>query len=101
MAKVIKGMDHELGDALRALVMRELRNELCWVSFQKADGTKRKMFCTLLQTFLPDAEPRTSAAIKAAKMKLEAHPFLITVWDVEKMEWRAFNLDKFYRLTVI
>ena len=49
---VILGKDHYIGNSLRKLVLHALRSELCEVRFIKADGTKRIMQCTLLETFL-------------------------------------------------
>lgn len=94
---VIRGKDYELGNQLRLDVLKQLRNELCEVRFLKADGTKRIMQCTLLETFLPDLK-QTIRDRKDAPIK---DPFTITVWDTEKEAWRAFKLETFLRLTVL
>jgi hypothetical protein len=97
---VLLGKDYELGNQLRKDVLLQLRNELCSVRFVKADGTRRYMQCTLLETFLP---PPTDAYLRGIleKGQPKPNPNLITVWDIEKNAWRAFRLETFLRLTVI
>lgn len=99
MATVIRAKEYDLGIPLKKLVQRNLKNELCEVRFIKADGSKRIMYCTLLETFLPDED--YSGPSYETMLKRQNNPFLITVWDIEKMEWRSFTLDRFLRLTVI
>lgn len=98
LPKVLRGKDYELGDELKSLVLNYLRNELCEITFVKADNTKRVMLCTLNITFLPELGHHSSTAAEA---KREHHPWLITVWDVEFMEWRSFKLERLLRVSYI
>jgi hypothetical protein len=96
---IIKGKEHALGARLKRLVLNALHRELCQVRFIKADGTKRVMLCSLMPTFLPDET--YSGPSYETMVKRMNNPYLITVWDVEKMEWRAFTLERFLRLTTL
>lgn len=98
LPKLLRGSEHELGDELKSLVLRYLRNELCEVTFVKADNTKRIMLCTLMVTFLPELDGGSSTAAIA---KRENNPWLITAWDVEKEEWRSFSLERLLRVSYI
>ena len=97
-ALVIRGGDHEFGDELKALVLKQLRDNLCEIVFIKVDGTKRVMYGTLIPTFFPELSDTVSAATQHRK---ENNPYLITVWDYEVMGWRSFDLARFNRLTVL
>lgn len=69
-----------------ALEFRELlRKDVCVVTFTKKDGTVREMLCTLMPAFLPDdpANVRQNGQIDT----------VVTVWDLEKSDWRAFRVD--------
>lgn len=60
-----------------------LRQNVATVEFKKKDGTIRKMICTLLPEFMPEAPaPDTKPS-----------DTVITVFDLEKNDWRAFRVD--------
>lgn len=74
---------------LTASDIRELLKEnILEVVFEKADGSERKMFCTLIPEFLPSkgeeilTQPRTP------------NEEVLTVWDLEHNDWRSFKLSK-------
>ena len=96
---VIKGSAYPLGKRLKNAVNAALHSELCEVRFIKADGTKRVMLCTLMDTFMPD-EDYTGPSYETL-IKRHNNPYTITVWDAEINEWRAFTLERFLRLTTI
>ena len=62
-----------------------LYNERCQVTFIKRDGTQRVMLCTLQPDYLPEQ--------KDLEEQLNDDPNLITVWDLEKKDWRRFRFD--------
>jgi hypothetical protein len=97
--KVIRGKDYGLCPKLKTMVLKRLHHDLCEVRFVKADDTIRIMLCTLLPTFMPD-EDYDGISYETMK-KRENNPYLVTVWDVEKMAFRSFTLERFLRLTVI
>lgn len=59
------------------------------VTFTKADGTLRKMKCTLKPDMLPPAKPVTEAK-QQKPQDLES----IRVFDLDKSEWRSFRFDR-------
>jgi uncharacterized protein YndB with AHSA1/START domain len=68
------------------LVARLQREEL-EVTFEKVDGTTRRMRCTLIPSFLPE-EYRNKAP-----MLTETTPLAISVWDLDNSGWRSFRVD--------
>lgn len=68
-----------------------LQQKVANVVFTKADGTLRKMRCTLMTSFLPeqkDVEEYTARMNKTA----------VPVWDLEHKGWRSFRLDSIQEL---
>lgn len=64
-----------------------LRTHILKVTFTKADGTIRHMRCTLMDALMP---------VKAISELYEAtviNENAISVWDLDKTDWRAFRLD--------
>jgi|TARA_A200000159_G_scaffold151097_1_gene160977 hypothetical protein len=68
---------NELRDLLSENVLR--------VTFDKKNGEKRVMTCTLKKDYLPEA--KGSSNYKEAMTSL-------SVWDTNANGWRAFCLDK-------
>lgn len=67
-------------------IKEKLRSGNCTVVFKKADGTERKMLCTLQEASIPlESRPKNSSA----KQSEDA----IAVWDIEKQAWRSFRYD--------
>jgi hypothetical protein len=56
------------------------------VTFTKKDGTSRVMNCTLQEGVIVPHEKKTDRE----KTPNEA---LLSVWDIDKGEWRSFRLD--------
>lgn len=76
--------------ALRNEIIGALKRGIVTVMFTKVDGTHRTMRCSLNEAHLPPKpEPDPSAP---APVKPKRPPTNIVVWDVEKTEWRSFNL---------
>jgi WYL_2, Sm-like SH3 beta-barrel fold len=62
--------------------------DLCIV-FTKKDGTEREMFCTLVESKIPeDKRPQTQEE-KSSQTSGSA----VRVFDTEKQEWRSFRWD--------
>ena len=73
-----------------------LKDEVCEVTFTKADGSERLMVCTLSneemnksKTFVDMQEKRDPN--KAPSKPLAEH--LIRVWDLENDGWRTINFN--------
>ena len=62
-----------------------LRNGLCYVEFEKKDGTLREMTCTVNQTYIPRD--------KMPKDGVDYADSVIRVFEVSKDQWRSFRVD--------
>jgi len=71
----------------RDWLIDKLRNEdNVIVTFQKVDGTERKMFCTLSESKIPkDQAPKGSGKAQSSES--------LAVFDLEKSGWRSFRWD--------
>lgn len=67
-----------------------LKREIVEVQFNKKDGTKRTMLCSLKHNILPSTSDTTSNVAK--KLKRENNG-VIAAWDLEKDAFRSFRLD--------
>jgi hypothetical protein len=61
------------------------------VTFTKKDGTERVMNCTLQEDYLPE----TTGAGRAASFDA------VSVYDVDKEDWRSFRWDSIKAVKVI
>lgn len=75
-------MKFDYNDLVKRLQVEELE-----VTFEKMDGTMRKMRCTLLPSFLPEQYRGK------APMLTETAPTAISVWDLDNSGWRSFRVD--------
>jgi len=91
MAKIIDNLTEEQ-NALRSEMTTALHESVCSVTFIKSDGTERVMQCTLLPERLPFREDTN-----LSKPKPKRTPMNIVVWDLEKSDWRSFNLKNVIR----
>ena len=64
-----------------------LQENQCEVTFTKVDGSVRVMPCTLKSDLLPVIETKTEKASK--KENLET----LSVWCLDKKEWRSFRVS--------
>ena len=66
------------------------------VNFEKKDGSKRQMLCTLSGGLIPvDKQPKTSSETSARTIGSA-----LPVYDLEKGEWRSFRWDSVKTITV-
>lgn len=66
-----------------------LKEGICTVTFEKKDGTIRKMKCTLNKEFIPSLEIHEEAQ---RKKRIE-NSNVLSIYDVENNEWRSFRLN--------
>ena len=66
-----------------------LKDGVCTVKFDKADGTERKMRCTLNEKLLPE-DDRAGAVAVALK---PSNDNVVACWDLDKAGWRSFRID--------
>ena len=67
-------------------IKQMLQENACEVTFTKVDGSVRVMPCTLKSDLLPVIESKTE---KAAKKE---NPDTLSVWCLDKKEWRSFRV---------
>jgi hypothetical protein len=69
---------------LKQEIVSILTKNVCKVTFEKADGSLRDMICTLNFDLIPIQIAGTS----------KPNDEVVTVWDMEKEDWRAFRVDR-------
>lgn len=65
----------------------QLRQSVLMVSFDKINGDRRDMTCTLDRRYLPSDQQADAAVAKPTKASL-------AVWDLNANGWRSFRLDR-------
>ena len=69
----------------------------CLVEFTKADGSNRKMLCTLRKAAVPPADENVPFSRSKYRDRKENADILV-VWDLEagdgNGDWRSFRLDR-------
>ena len=69
-----------------------LREGIVLVTFQKKDGTERKMKCTLSESEIPNEKtPKGTGKAKNSDA--------LAVFDIENQEWRSFRFDSIKEIT--
>ena len=79
-------------------IIKELKESILQVSFDKVDGSSRSMRCTLRKDFLP---PATEEELKEYDEWHIKNPEVVAVWDIEKNGWRSFRVDSVKYVQVI
>ena len=72
--------------AFRVWLQGILKTETVCLTFRKKDDTIREMKCTLIESKLPVVEKKTDRVRKE-------NDDLISVFDLEKNEWRSCRYD--------
>ena len=75
----------------RELLLEALSKHECTVTFTKINGETRVMPCTLKEDLVPKQEP------KGTKKPNEA---VVSVWCLDKREWRSFRVDNVVDLQI-
>jgi hypothetical protein len=69
----------------REQLLKSLHESNVAVTFTKADGTERRMLCTLRSDALPAVDEKKIAGTYTDEV--------IRVWDLDNSEWRSFKVD--------
>lgn len=80
--------------------LRELKNGICSVVFEKVNGEQRQMNCTLSANHLPVSTDKGHEEAESVARRISEST--IPVWDVVLQEWRSFRIEsvlEFERLT--
>lgn len=92
-------------DDMKIAMKDYLRSGSATVIFEKADGTMRTMVCTLNGDIITEAMPQKETvpiseilqndlvAVQSKELRPE-YPNVISVWDIEKNDWRSIRLDR-------
>lgn len=75
---------------------QQLQGGIATVVFTKADGTERKMRCTLLAEYLPAPE----GPMLLTESTRKENDQVLSVWDIENGGWRSFRLDSIKSVSV-
>jgi hypothetical protein len=75
----------------RELLIEALSNHECTVTFTKVNGETRVMPCTLKEDLVPKVES------KGTKKPNES---VVSVWCLDKKEWRSFRVDNVVDLQI-
>ena len=76
-------------------LLDQLKNNVVEVTFNKLNGDKRVMTCTLIESYLP---PATKNDAMSQKKVRELNTEVMSVWDVNANGWRSFRLDRVTKL---
>ena len=75
----------------RNILLEALTKHECTVTFTKVNGETRVMPCTLKEDLVPKVE------YKGTKKSNEA---VVSVWCLDKREWRSFRVDNIVDLQI-
>lgn len=75
----------------RNVLLEALKNHECTVTFTKVNGETRVMLCTLKEDVIP------AVAHKGTKKSNDA---VVSVWCLDKKEWRSFRVDNVVDLQI-
>ena len=75
----------------KELLVEALTKHECTVTFTKVNGETRVMPCTLKEDVIPTVES------KGTKKPNEA---VVSVWCLDKREWRSFRVDNVVDLQI-
>jgi len=81
----------------RNILLEALKNHECTVTFTKVNGETRVMPCTLKEGVVP-----TPSADVASKSTVKRHENqnVVSVWCLDKKEWRSFRVDNVVDLQI-
>jgi hypothetical protein len=74
-------------EASKTLLVETLISGVVQVTFEKHDGTTRVMVCTLKPSYLPEGDSPRGRNIDEVLQS-------ISVYDLDKSEWRSFVFDR-------
>ena len=75
----------------RNILIEALTKHECTVTFTKVNGETRVMPCTLKEDVIPKQEPKGTKKLNEA---------VVSVWCLDKKEWRSFRLDNVVDLQI-
>lgn len=77
-------------------IINTLRSDVVEVTFNKVDGERRVMPCTLKAEFIPDFTEE-----KVAVEKRSANETVVRAYAIDKQAWRSFKVENLVGMQVI
>ena len=74
-------------------ILKDLRNYVIEVHFNKVNGEQRVMRCTLRPDLLPAKYVEDINEQNQEKEFHQSNPDVIAAWDIQKNAWRSFRID--------
>jgi hypothetical protein len=81
----------------REILLKALKENECTVTFTKVNGETRVMPCTLKEDVIPT--PPADVASKST-VKRHENQNVVSVWCLDKKEWRSFRVDNVVDLQI-
>lgn len=76
-------------------IVQLLKSNVCDIVFTKADGSRREMRATLMETYLPPVD-----AEKVSFDQVTKNPDVVKCWDLKSGGWRSFRIDRMQNIKV-
>jgi hypothetical protein len=74
-----------------------LSKHIAEITFNKVDGSVRKMNCTLMTDYLPHVISEEQVA-HVPRVQTDE---VLAVWDLDKQGWRSFRIDSITNVNYI
>lgn len=81
----------------KAILKEALAKCVAEITFNKVDGSVRKMNCTLMADYVPQVVSEEQVAHVPRVQNDE----VMAVWDLDKQDWRSFRLDSVTNINYI
>ena len=78
-------------DRKQSYITTILGHDIVRVTFTKVDGSKREMYCTLQNEFIPGHKQYYSDG--EGSPRSNQGESTVSVFDLEKTDWRSFRID--------
>jgi len=87
----------------KAELKENLSKSVAEITFNKVDGSVRKMHCTLMTDHLPQVISKEQVAHvrSGAHVPRVQTDDVLAVWDLDKQGWRSFRLDSITNVNYI
>lgn len=95
MSEIVFAPEWDNVEQRRAVLIDFLTNNDCMLTFTKVNGELREMPCTLRADALPPLP------VTEGKEPKKPNPDVISVWCLDKKEWRSLRLINAIKCTVI
>lgn len=76
-------------------IVQLLKSNVCDVVFTKADGSRREMRATLMETYLPPVD-----AEKVSHESFSKNEDVVKCWDLKSGGWRSFRVDRMANIKI-